>query len=213
MRKSGVYVIQCLANGKSYVGSTKNLVRRKAEHFRLFRRVRHSNSHLQNAWNKYGENAFVFVVLEYCSKKSLLKCEQKFMDKMNVYKCGFNLRPKAASNSGWKASEEQRKNMGKALEGREFSKEHKENLSKAASGKSKSKEHKRKMSQSHIGMHYSGSTIFKLSRLQKERWKNMTKEQRIQRERKRLKSRLETNAYKKRSESAKLGWITRRASA
>ncbi len=199
MRKSGVYAIQCLANGKSYVGSTENLVRRQVEHFRLLRRIRHSNSYLQNAWNRYGENTFIFVILKYCSKRSLLKCEQSFIDKMNTYECGFNLRPKAASNSGWKASSEQRKNMGKGNKGREFSEEHRENLSKAASGKLKSKEHKRKISQSHIGMHYSDSTISKLSILQKGRWKNMTKEQRIQRERKRLATR------RKNSKSAKRG--------
>lgn len=262
-KKSGVYEIRCLVNGKSYIGSSKNLIGRRAEHFRLLRKKQHPNIHLQRAWNKYGKDAFIFVVLEYCSEKGLLKREQNFMDKMDVYKCGFNLRPKAASNFGWKQSEEQKKNnsrrhkgqkfseeskkrISKALKGRKFSKEHRKNLSEAAKkrpngnnrkgvklseeikkkisesekGKVISEETRAKMSKARKGKKLSeehkaklrgricsDSTKAKMTKSQRERWKHITKEQIIQRERKRLKA----NTHKERSEFVKRGWDTRRA--
>lgn len=260
--KSGVYAIQCLVNGKSYVGSTKNLIGRKAEHFRLFRKNGHPNIYLQRAWNKYGKDAFIFVILECCPQKRLLKCEQKFMDKMNVYKCGFNLRPKAASNFGWKQSKEQRENNSRvhkgqkvskevgrrisdALKGRQLSKEHKKHLSEVSKGVPKSEEHRRSMSKAFkgrvgnrkgehhteaakkkIGKAHKGKklseehkaklrgirpsdfTKAKMTKAQKERWKYITEEQIMQR-RKRI---LRATTHKERSESAKLGWMTRRAS-
>jgi hypothetical protein len=50
MKISGIYKIINKINNKYYVGSSK-----------------HINPHLQNAWNKYGQNNFDFVITEECS--------------------------------------------------------------------------------------------------------------------------------------------------
>ena len=60
----GIYKIINVVNNKFYVGSAVNLSRRRARHFSELRNNRHSNGKLQNAWNKYGEPAFIFVVVE-----------------------------------------------------------------------------------------------------------------------------------------------------
>lgn len=60
----GIYKIINVVNNKFYVGSAVNLSRRRARHFSELRSGRHSNGRLQNSWNKYGEQAFVFVVVE-----------------------------------------------------------------------------------------------------------------------------------------------------
>lgn len=60
----GIYKIINIVNNKFYVGSAVDFKRRKARHFSELRNKRHSNGRLQNAWNKYGEQAFVFVVVE-----------------------------------------------------------------------------------------------------------------------------------------------------
>lgn len=60
----GIYKIINIVNNKFYVGSAVDLKRRKARHFSELRNNRHNNSKLQNAWIKYGEQAFVFVVVE-----------------------------------------------------------------------------------------------------------------------------------------------------
>jgi len=60
----GIYKIINVVNNKFYVGSAVDLKRRKARHFSELRNGRHNNRHLQAAWGKYGEQAFVFVVVE-----------------------------------------------------------------------------------------------------------------------------------------------------
>lgn len=60
----GIYKIINVINNKFYVGSAVDLKRRKTRHFSDLRNGRHSNGKLQSAWGKYGEQAFVFVVVE-----------------------------------------------------------------------------------------------------------------------------------------------------
>lgn len=60
----GIYKIININNNKFYVGSAVDLKRRKTRHFSELRTNKHNNSKLQNAWLKYGEQAFVFVVVE-----------------------------------------------------------------------------------------------------------------------------------------------------
>lgn len=59
-----IYKIINAINNKFYIGSAVKFGRRKATHLRLLRNGKHSNKHLQAAWDLYGENAFVFAVIE-----------------------------------------------------------------------------------------------------------------------------------------------------
>jgi len=60
----GIYKIINVVNNKFYVGSAVDLKRRRIRHFSELRTGKHNNKHLQAAWDKYGEPAFIFVVLE-----------------------------------------------------------------------------------------------------------------------------------------------------
>lgn len=60
----GIYKIINSKNDHFYIGSSVNLTRRKTRHFSELRNNRHNNKHLQAAWNKYGESAFTFTVVE-----------------------------------------------------------------------------------------------------------------------------------------------------
>jgi len=60
----GIYKIINVINNKFYVGSAVDLKHRKTRHFSELRTGKHNNRHLQAAWVKYGEQAFVFVVVE-----------------------------------------------------------------------------------------------------------------------------------------------------
>ena len=53
-----------LVNNKCYVGSSKNIKSRKYQHTKELRDGVHHNSHLQASWNRYGEDKFLFTVLE-----------------------------------------------------------------------------------------------------------------------------------------------------
>jgi group I intron endonuclease len=108
---SGIYGIRNLLNGKSYVGSAIDLYNRWSVHRTRLKQGNHHNKHLQNAWNKYGEDAFVFEVLESCSGSvDDLECREQFwMDKLDSVRNGYNLAPTARSTLGIKHSEESRK--------------------------------------------------------------------------------------------------------
>lgn len=66
-RKSGVYRITNAINGKFYVGSSISIAERWNKHRKSLRRGKHHSKHLQAAWSKYGESAFVFSVLLECA--------------------------------------------------------------------------------------------------------------------------------------------------
>ena len=72
----GVYQIKNTLNGKAYIGSSKNIKRRLGIHRSMLRRGTHRNPHLQNAWNKYGESAFVMVAV----------CEAYFDEGESIYR-------------------------------------------------------------------------------------------------------------------------------
>ena len=76
----GIYMIINLINNHKYIGSSINIKRRLEIHRSNLRHNHHSNSHLQNAWNKYGEDNFVFNILEKCSKEKRFEREQYYID-------------------------------------------------------------------------------------------------------------------------------------
>lgn len=59
-----IYQITNMINGKYYIGSAQSFERRSWQHKYDLKNNRHKNPKLQAAWNKYGEDAFVFEVLE-----------------------------------------------------------------------------------------------------------------------------------------------------
>lgn len=76
----GIYKIINAVNNKFYVGSTVNLRKRKARHFSELRTGKHKNRHLLAAWNKYGEQAFVFVAVELVEDRAqLLAAENRWL--------------------------------------------------------------------------------------------------------------------------------------
>ena len=53
----GIYQIQNKINGKIYIGQSIDIEKRLKQHLRYLRKSQHYNSHFQNAFDKYGENA------------------------------------------------------------------------------------------------------------------------------------------------------------
>lgn len=98
-RVSGIYQIRCVPTGKIYVGSAVNLRERWYRHRRALGRGKHVNCYLQQAWDKYGEENFEFIVLEYVERGGLLAAEQIWMDKSDCTnrEKGFNIFDTAGS--------------------------------------------------------------------------------------------------------------------
>ena len=80
-KQTGVYEIRNKFNNKRYIGSTIMSFTKRLEHHRcLLRNGTHKNTHLQRAWNKYGEDNFVFNILEVVDKCCTLEVEQQYLD-------------------------------------------------------------------------------------------------------------------------------------
>jgi len=78
--KTGTYQINNVLDGSIYVGSALNIRQRWAIHRKLLRGNRHTNTHLQNAWNVHGEKCFNFMPISSCEKHDLIKTEQMSLD-------------------------------------------------------------------------------------------------------------------------------------
>lgn len=89
MRKEiilGVYAIINKINRKCYIGSSSNIYGRWSSHLSELKNNKHKNQKLQRAWNKYGENNFVFEMLEIFSDKQMDKLEfRKILIKREQY--------------------------------------------------------------------------------------------------------------------------------
>lgn len=109
MKVSCIYKITCTVNNKIYIGSAVDYETRKRHHLQFLRRRIHKNTHLQNAYNLYGQKGFIFEIIEKLNdKKDTLQKEQYWMDKTLCYnrKIGFNICSVAGSSLGVKRTDE-----------------------------------------------------------------------------------------------------------
>lgn len=174
----GVYQIINQMNGKRYIGSTVSFRRRWAEHLKHLRHGVHANRHLGRSFERYGEAAFIFSVLEPIDNPcQFIVREQHYLD---MLKPEYNILPMAGSPlgchrssetcmrmseaaMGHRVSRETRRKISAALKGRTLSEEHRRKLSEANAGKHLSKEHRRKISEAHKGKRHSEETRAKMS--------------------------------------------------
>ena len=124
-----------------YIGSAINLKRRIGDHKSNLKYNRHDNSYLQLAWNKYGEDFFIFKVLELIEDKTkLIECEQCWINELKAFEYGYNLNPIASSRLGTKHTNEAKAKISAAKKGIKYSEEYKRNMSEVQKGKIKSEE-------------------------------------------------------------------------
>lgn len=80
---SGVYLITNLENGHRYIGSSNDLYERIYKHIYELSNNKHINTHLQNAYNKYGNDKFVVGILEICQEEERFNREKFFIDTLH----------------------------------------------------------------------------------------------------------------------------------
>lgn len=86
-----IYLIKNKINGKFYLGSTKNLHKRKLKHFRDLKNQKHHSIYLQRSYNKYGIDNFDFIIIEtsfnYLQREQELLNQIDFSDSYNISIC------------------------------------------------------------------------------------------------------------------------------
>lgn len=81
----GVYEIHCLTDRRSYIGSSRNIINRIGDHLSVLDSEKHTNKELQAVWKMYGENAFVWLVLEECEPSLRIDIEYGYIKKRNPH--------------------------------------------------------------------------------------------------------------------------------
>lgn len=84
----GIYKILNTVNNKFYIGSSKDIYYRwEEEHIKKLNNNNHDNIILQRAWNKYGHDNFILIIIEIVSEdistEALLEREQYYLDLLN----------------------------------------------------------------------------------------------------------------------------------
>jgi len=181
---SGIYKITCTANKKIYIGSAVNLYLRKHVHFSELRYNKHCNPHLQNAWNKYGEQSFTFEVLEYVLPMSLAAREQYWFKKLKPFgEKGFNIAREAGSplgnksRTGMKNTPEANEKTRQAKLGHIVSPETRKKLSQARLGKKLSPEAIKSIADGHRGTKRSLETRKRMRQSGLAAWQRRKKEE------------------------------------
>ena len=105
--ESGIYIIRNTLNDKCYIGQSSNLKARWAKHKNFLKNNKHHNKHLQAAWNKYGEENFVFEILEKCPIEELDRKEIDYIRKYKTHTEGYNLDEGGQGIRGYKHTEEE----------------------------------------------------------------------------------------------------------
>lgn len=140
----GIYKIRNIKTNDYYIGSSINIKRRWYRHLSLLRKNNHHSIILQNAYNKYGEESFEFIILEKCNKKELLEKEQYYLDN-DLPK--YNICSEAYATRGRKHTEETKRKISESNKGKHhfvMTQKQKDKLSKIMTGR-KNPEHSKRM--------------------------------------------------------------------
>jgi group I intron endonuclease len=100
--KSGVYRWTNKVNGKSYVGSSINLVKSFTNYY-SFNYISKSKMSISKAMIKYGYSHFTLEILEFCDPSNAILREQHYID---IFKPEYNILKMTGSSLGYTHTEE-----------------------------------------------------------------------------------------------------------
>lgn len=158
---SGVYAIINRTNGKVYIGSSADVFARLQWHQGFLRRGKHTNPHLQRAWNVYGEDAFIPTFVEQQPEgETLAAQEQRWMNTMQPE---YNILRAARSALGFRHTPETLARMSIVQKGRTWTPEQRAQISDSLKGRSLSAETRAKMGAARRGVPRSAEVRAKVS--------------------------------------------------
>jgi group I intron endonuclease len=89
----GIYGIENLTNAKIYTGQAQNIRMRWRRHKNELNNNKNKCIYLQNAWNEYEENNFIFYIIKECSIGELDKWEEYYIKEYHTHisEWGYNI--------------------------------------------------------------------------------------------------------------------------
>ena len=169
MNKKGIYIITNLISNAVYIGCTRTTFHHRLKaHIWALEGNRHKNSHLQNAYNKYGEDEFEFNVLCQIEDNDKIYEQEKYY--IQKYKQnGYTLYNMTDGGEGFfNLSEECRKIVGEKnrqrMLGAKLSDETKHRMSEARKGRKLSDKQKQALIEANKHKVVSDETKIKLSK-------------------------------------------------
>lgn len=110
----GIYKIVNKLNQRVYIGQSKDIKNRWMRHKSCLNNNSHENKYLQNAWNKYGEGNFEFIVIEECLLEDLDSKEKFWISEYDSMNNGYNLAEGGNGCRGYKHSKDEIEKMRNA---------------------------------------------------------------------------------------------------
>lgn len=160
----GIYCIECIETNIKYIGQTsESFYRRWIFHKWNLKNNKHSNIYLQNAWNKYGGDKFLFYPLEsfninqkeIITKQKLDELEQYYIKQYDTFKNGFNLTTGGEKCNMNPLSDEAKRKIGEKnrinMLGKRHTEETKRLMSESHKGYIKTEFHRKHLSESLVG--------------------------------------------------------------
>lgn len=165
----GIYQIRNLSNGMIYVGQTRGRFQKRFWlHQWKLRNNTHDNIFLQDDWNKYGEENFVFEVVEAIADEGQInQREMVYIDDCRQAGCCYNIADGGDGKRGVPMSERAKRMVGEKNRthnlGKHASESTKAKMSASRKGKKRDPAVMEALRQTRIGCHHSDDARQKMS--------------------------------------------------
>lgn len=110
----GIYCIENIKNNKRYIGQSIDVNLRLSNHKSALRHNRHRNIHLQDAWNKYGEENFNFYIICECAEEELDDKECCYISEFNCMNPSYGYNFESGGNKNKHPSDVTRQKMSES---------------------------------------------------------------------------------------------------
>lgn len=134
-RLCGIYKITCSKNNVCYIGQSVDIYKRWSKHKAKLKAHNHENQHLQNIYNKYGEQTFAYEIVELCSFEQLDNKERYWIAYYGGPDSKLNCNNETGGNKNKICSKETIKKLSESHKGYKIKEETKKKISATTKGK------------------------------------------------------------------------------
>lgn len=139
----GIYCIECTVNNKKYIGQSVNIYKRLLSHYNQLKKQKHCNKYMLNTFLKYGEENFIYSILEEVKENNLTNREQYWADFYKTWDANFGFNYGECLDNpfrGKEHTEETKLLLNKIAKNREYTIERNNKISKALKGRKKTQQ-------------------------------------------------------------------------